>query len=222
MPRRKIPLVTSELYHVFNRGINRQSIFITKRDYQRAIETIDFYRHASLSLRLSYFLRLDAQKKEDIIQVNKLRNKHVEIHSYCLMPNHFHFLLRQTTEQGISKFMSNFQNSYTRYFNTKNKRDGSIFLNQFKAIRIESDEQFLHLTRYIHLNPYTSYIVKSINDLDSYPWSSFSAYMSGESRAVTRDMTESFFASSTLYKEFVLNQADYQRKLGEIKHLVLE
>ena len=76
----------------------------------------------------------------------------MEIICYCLMPNHLHLLLRQLMDGGISKFMSNFANSYTRYFNTKSKRKGPVFEGKFKAKRIETDEQLLHLSRHIHLN----------------------------------------------------------------------
>src|SRR3989344_7879200 len=123
MPGRILPLVNSEVYHVFNRGIDRRPTFITKAEYQRAIKSISFYRFAKPPLRLSKLLLLENKRQVEILESLEKSEKLVEIISYCLMPNHFHFLLKQTQENGISKFLGNFQNSYTRYFNTRNKRD---------------------------------------------------------------------------------------------------
>ena len=98
----------------------------------------------------------------------------VDIGAYCLMPNHFHILLQQLQDNGISTFVRKLLNSYTRYFNTKNERIGPLFQGQFKAVRVESDEQLLHLTRYIHLNPLVGYVVK---DLRNFEWSSYLDYI---------------------------------------------
>ena len=81
----------------------------------------------------------------------------VDLICFCLMPNHFHLLLRQIEEDGIVKFVRNFQIGYSRYLNEKEKRSGALFEGQFKAVRVENDEQLIHVSRYIHLNPYSSY-----------------------------------------------------------------
>jgi len=123
---------------------------------------------------------------------------------------------------GISKFLSNFQNSYTRYFNTRHQRDGTLFLNQFKAVRIETDEQLIHVSRYIHLNPYASHVIKDIDRLEYYRWSSFSEYISKGDGFVNKSLLLGFFKNAESYKTFVFDQADYQRTLKEIEHLALE
>ena len=82
--------------------------------------------------------------------------------------NHLHLILRQLADNGISKFMANLSDSYVSCFNVKHKRKGPLFQGRFKAITVESDEQLIHLSRYIHLNPYTSYVVKTIPELFSY------------------------------------------------------
>ncbi|MBI2601393.1 transposase [Candidatus Daviesbacteria bacterium] len=222
MPGRKTPLVIGEIYHVFNRGINRQPTFITKGDYLRAQVSINFYRFLRPPTSLSKFLKLDNDRQEDMWKLLQQTKRSVEILSYCLMPNHFHFLLKQIEENGISKFMGNLQNSYTKYFNTKNDRDGSLFLDQFKAVRVETDEQLIHLTRYIHLNPHTGYVIKSLEELGKYPWSSFPDFLKEEGQFVDVNFALSFFGSSEKYKKFVFDQADYQRQLKEIEYLILE
>ena len=160
-------------YHVFNRGVTRQPIFKTKRDYQRAIITLNFYQHQKPPLRLARALSLNKEEKGNFFKELKGKAKLAEIICYCLMPNHFHLLLKQKMNGGISKFLSNFSNSYTRYFNVKRKRVGPLFQGIFKAVRIETDEQLIHVSRYIHLNPIASLVIKE-KELDNYPWSSFS------------------------------------------------
>lgn len=222
MPRRSLPLVNEEIYHVFNRGINRQPTFISLREYQRALLSIEFYRVFSPPTRLSKFLQLNRERQEQISHMMAQANKLIEILCFCLMPNHFHFLLKQKKEDGISKFLANFQNSYTRYFNTRNNRDGSLFLDQFKARRIETSEQLIHISRYIHLNPYTGYVVKSLPELENYLWSSFPKYLSEETNFIESGLILDFFENKIGYKQFVFDQADYQRSLKEIEHLSIE
>lgn len=224
MPGRTIPLITKQVYHVVNRGVASQPIFLAKSDYERAKETMFFYQNRKLPLRYSFFLRSPSKERENIIsELAKKKNFLVEIICYCFMPNHIHLLLKQTHDGGISSFMSNFSNSYTRYFNTNKKRVGPIFQGKFNAIRVETDEQLLHTSRYIHLNPYTSYIVKNLKDLIYYPHSSFPEYLNPEnSNFCSKELILSRYKNPDFYKKFVFDQADYQRKLNEIKHLILE
>ncbi len=147
----------------------------------------------------------------------------VELLEYCLMPNHFHLLLKQNTDNGISKLMGDFTNSYARYFNIRNNRKGPLFESKFKSIRVESNEQLLHLSRYIHLNPYSSCLVKNVQEIETYPYSSLSEYLSpSNDRYCQKEIVLDQFKKIVDYKIFVLNQADYQRKLQEIKYLSLE
>lgn len=139
------------------------------------------------------------------------------------MPNHFHFLMKELIEEGIRKFVSNLQNSYAKYFNTKRKRVGSLFQEMFKAVRIETDEQFIHVARYIHLNPYSSLVVKNLEQLKNYPWCSLGNYFNeNHFNFLEKDFLISFFKTKETFKNFTFNQADYQKHLEEIKHLALE
>jgi len=224
MPGRITPLVNEEIYHVVNRGIASQPTFIDVRNYQRAIETMFFYQNLFHPCKYSLFLVQARKKREEILE--NLRNKKgflVEIISFCFMPNHFHFLLKQKVNHGISKFMSDFTNSYTRYFNTRAKRDGPIFKGGFKAVRIETDEQLMHVSRYIHLNPYSSFIVKTIKALMDYPYSSFQEYLGqAEKEFCQKEVVLTLFSGIEDYKKFVFDRADYQKNLEIIKHLCLE
>lgn len=222
MPGRKIPLVTDQIYHIFNRGIDRRPTFTSKKEFQRAIQTLNFYQYLKPPISLSKFLRLEVKKQNEVLDLLLQSKKAVDIFCFCLMPNHFHFLLKQLEDNGIARYLSNLQNSYTRFFNVSNERDGPLFLDQFKAVRIETDEQLVHVSRYIHLNPNTGYVVKTQAELLDYPWSSFHDYLQGNNKIVNIEFVLSLFSSKEKYKKFVFDQADYQRKLKEIEHLVLE
>lgn len=223
MPLRTTPLVTGEFYHIFNRGVNKQPIFLGIREYQRALDVLDYYSFETLPLRFSKFLLLSHELRNNLLEsLHKDNKKLVDIVSFCFMPNHFHLLLQQLVDNGISRFMSDFQNSYTRYFNTKNNRIGPLLQGQFKTVRIEDDYQLLHVSRYIHLNPYSSFVVKNIQDLLSYKWSSFPEYVNVPRNSIcNREIIFSNFKKGS-YQNFVFDQADYQRKLEQIKHLTLE
>lgn len=224
MPIRKVPLVANEIYHVYNRGVEHRPIFLSKRDYERALESLIFYQFQDLPLSFSHVIRLPIREKEEIL--SKLPTKShrlVNILCFSLMPNHFHLLLKQLVDNGISRCVGNFMNSYTRYFNVRHERDGHLFQGQFKAVRIETEEQLIHVSRYIHLNPFSSYILKTIKDLETYPWTSFPEYIGETSRKICNtEMILSHFSSKNKYREFVFDQAEYQRRLEDVKHLLLE
>ena len=221
---RKIVFQNDCLYHIFNRGIERRSMFQGINDLNRAMELISFYNHKTIPIRYSQFLQLSVENRKEMLKRFSKSERLVDILAFCLMPNHFHFLFRQKTDNGISIFISNFTNSFTKYFNTKYQRIGPLFEGIFKAVFIESDEQLIHLTRCIHLNPVVSSIIKD-NDLVKYKWSSYSDYLfqNNESKVIVdKDTVLSFFKNSEQYNEFVIDQIDYGRKLDKIKHLTLE
>ena len=224
MPTRREPFVSDQIYHICNRGIDHKPTFTKIREYKRANQIIKYYRYVSPPVRLSKFLLLSNDlQKQIMLNLQKSDNRIIDIYTFCLMPNHIHFLVKQLTDNGISKFMGQFFNSYTKYFNTINKKEGPLFLDQFKSIRIITNEQLLHVSRYIHLNPYTSYIVKNMDDILVYPWSSLAEYINEEAEGIcNKEMILSFFKNKLSYIEFISDQADYQRELGRIKHLTFE
>ncbi|MFH0937216.1 MAG: transposase [Candidatus Daviesbacteria bacterium] len=211
MPYRTTPLITGEYYHIYNRGINKQKIFITSRDYQRFTQTFLYYQiqnpKPKFSRRGSSLFKIDPSKKI------------VDIICYCLMPDHFHLLVKQVQDNGISEFMRKFTHSYTKYWNVKNKAQGPILQAMFKAVLVESDEQLLHLSRYIHLNPLVSSIVE---DLNLYFWSSYNSYIGLDNQAVEKEEILKFFKTLKDYEQFVLDQADYGTSLELLKHSTLD
>lgn len=224
MPSRKIVLAKGELYHVFNRGVAKRPIFTQKRDYQKFLEAISFYQFSSPPIRLSKFLILSQEGKTDILKsLTWTGKKLIEMACYCLMPNHFHFLLRQLEDDGISIFMGQIQNSYTKYFNAKRERIGPLLQGRFKAVRVESEQQLTHLSRYIHLNPYSSFLVEPLEKLKKYPWSSFPNYLENDKvDFLNKNIVLNLFENREEYQKFIFNQADYQKELEIIKHLALD
>jgi len=220
---RKLVFVNDEIYHVFNRGVEKRPTFINKWELKRAILTLDYYRFAKLPIKLSKFLILPNSDQTKLLEsIKKDCEKLVEIICFCLMPNHFHFLLKQKVDKGIPIFISNFTNSYTKYFNTRNERVGPLFQGIFKAVRIESEEQLIHVSRYIHLNPVSSFLIKP-EDLENYEWSSYPEYLDLMNRSIVdKEIVVGLFSSLEKYKKFVLDQVDYARTLEKIKHMALE
>ena len=224
MPRRTTLLIKDEVYHIFNRGIAKMPIFSTPQTYARLIELIEYYQFANTPVSYSHFKQLPYEQRDDILQYLKQENDiHIEIIAFCLMDNHFHFLVKQISSNGIAIWISNIQNAYARYFNKTQARSGPLFQPQFKAVRVLSDEQLLHVSRYIHLNPSTGYLV-TIDALADYHWSSISCYTekSNKFSFVHPNLILGLMGKKTSYLDFVLDQADYQRELAKIKHLILE
>lgn len=217
--KRKVIFAPGEFYHIYNHSNSGEEIFKRKKDVDRALNLLDFYRFDQ-KIRFSYFDRLNITEKEQYLELPK--EKLVTIYSYCLMPNHYHLLLREERRLGISEFVSNFQNSYAKFFNTKYKREGVLFRRPFKANHITGDEEFIHISRYIHLNPVTSYIF-DMGELEESKITSFSSYMN-ESRNsfVDVDFLLRIFKTRKRYKKFVFDQVDYQRKLARIKKVLGE
>jgi len=209
MAYRTIPLITEEIYHLYNCGVEKRNIFLNKRDCRRFLETVKFYQYKDTPAKFSQFITPPGWKNQGA--------NLVKIICYCFMPNHFHIIAKQTIDKGISIFMSRLENSYTKYFNTKNKRVGHLFQGAFKAVRIENDEQLIHVSRYIHLNPF---VAELVGYLENYEWSSYLEYISNHKDEICqKDIILSFFKSVEEYKKFVVDHADYARSIEKIKHL---
>ncbi len=223
MPVRKFPFTNGEFYHVYNRGVNRRKIFLNPSDYLKFIGTINYYSYSDHKIRFSEYCSLSFENQLDYF--NRLNKKGISIVAFVQMPNHFHFLLKQLEDDYLMNFLRLIQNSYTRYFNLKHGRIGHLFQGHFKAVHVDRNEQLLHLSRYIHLNPATSNIVKTMDELEHYNWSSLPAYISSGSSKLNFITTEPIleqFETSQDYGKFVEDQIGYQRELEYIKHLSLE
>lgn len=220
MPARVTPVITDHYYHVFNRGVARMPVFYTASDYRYMLRAFEYYRFSDVPLRLSQFLHLDAAQQLYI--KNEIESKAktlISVVAFTLMPNHFHLILRQNEDKGIALYMGRAINSYARYLNTKRKRVGPLFQGVYKAVRIESNEQLLHLSRYIHLNPFVGGVIRK-EAVYTYPWSSLQAYVGTGISFLQPEIVLCQFSNTNMYQAFVNDHADYAKQLAEIKFLI--
>src|SRR3989344_5025592 len=188
---RKIKFENNKYYHVFNIGANKANIFFSDEDRKRFLWSLRVFNDVDANF---ISVRLKENLGASLLDLGK--DRLVDILCIVLMPNHFHLLLKQVQNNGISKFMHKLGTSYTNYVNLKYGHSGILFQGPFKAVEIESDEQLTHLSRYIHLNPVelveSQWKEEGIKDLKnirsflrSYKWSSYRVYL-GEADPVMR------------------------------------
>lgn len=220
MPARVTPVITDHYYHVYNRGVARMPVFYTVSDYRYMLRAFEYYRFIDVPLRLSQFLHLDAAQQLYLKNETESKAKTlISVVAYVLMPNHFHLILRQNVDNGIALYMGRAINSYARYLNTKRKRVGPLFQGVYKAVRIESNEQLLHLSRYIHLNPFVGGIIRK-EAVCTYPWSSLSVFIGAGTSFIQPEIVLNQFSDTNTYQAFVNDYADYAKQLAEIKYLI--
>ncbi|MFW6143845.1 MAG: transposase [Patescibacteria group bacterium] len=212
-------------YHIYNCGVEKRKIFNNDQDYIRLLDTIDFYRYEQ---KASYvqFQNLNKEAKQVYTELHPRDSNHLNIRlvAYCLMPNHFHFLIKPAKKGSIPQFMSNISNSYTRYFNIKNERLGSLFQGTYKAKEIPNDESLLQISRYIHLNPCKSRKANLDGNLrpENYPFSSYRNWIRTgllNLKGLIFDKDEAWkcigLANGTeAYKSFVEAKIDQNETLG--------
>mgnify|MGYP001594228113 CR=1 FL=1 len=221
MPERRPHLASDSIYHIFNRGVEKRVTFSDQSYYKHFLQTLLYYQ-TQPPVRLSW-------KREESVKAEKLHDKLVEILGFCLMTNHFHLLLKQLIDGGITKFMSNIANSYTRYFNTRQERGGPLFQGIFKAKLIESQDSFWQVSRYIHLNPQDLYPttinthLEGVEAIRDYHYSSYNVYLGKLDKyelCRSESITE-FVPTPSEYQEFVEAKIGMDSRTG-IEELILD
>lgn len=172
--------VDGHIYHVYNRGVEKRDVFLDERDYLRFVHDLYEMNDANPVRNMHYFIN----RKTGFVETRKLsgtqeRKIMVDVLVFTLMPNHFHLMLRQISENGIVRFMQKLGTGYTMYFNKKYERVGGLFQGRFKAAHITEETHLIHLPHYIHTNPLTMEYrgSTSIEFLEWYRWSSFLDYI---------------------------------------------
>ena len=224
------PYVENSFYHIYNRGVEKRTIFQDDQDYRVFLHYLKIYLSPPESL-ISYkgvsFVRPPRQRS-----LNNFHKK-ISLVTYCLMPNHFHLLVKQKPSNGIEKFMRSLGTKYVQYFNKRHQRIGPLFQNTYKAVLIETDEQLLHLSRYIHLNPVRDNDKEnSLRSLQKNLLNNYSSYPEYLGKRKTEWVQPkeilNFFktAHKTTLKDILSYQSfveDYQQSSGKIlQGLVLE
>ena len=169
MSIRRQPLVTREMYHIYNRGVDKRDIFSDKNDIYRFVESIKEFNREDKIVSLSNLRKFKSESfqigLEGLSGGGGKKEPLVEIIGYCLNPNHFHCILRQVSDNGISKFMQKLQAGYTNYFNIKNTRSGALFQGKFKSQMIVGENYFNKLIGYVNKNYLIHSIPENKNDL---------------------------------------------------------
>ena len=174
-----------ELYHIFNRGVEKRNIFMTDGDRFRFIYNL--YEFNDTAPAQNIFYKRSAFNAYEV-GLRKSKKSLVEILAFVLMPNHYHLMLRQLVEGGVTEFMRKLGTGYTNFFNLKYDRVGSLFQGKFKAVLLKHEAHFAHLPHYIHLNPLDIVMpewrkgdvkndAKAMRFLKSYRWSSLLDYL---------------------------------------------
>ncbi len=210
-------LINDGVYHVFTKSIAEYKVFNSREDFLRIQQIMKYYQMDKPRVSFSRVIKDQSMCNSEI---SSSQEKIVAIIVYCIMPTHVHFILRQLKENGISVFMNNMLNSYTKYFNIKHNRKGPLWESRFKRVLVMADEYLLHLTRYIHLNPVTAYLV---NKPEHWEFSSYQEYI-GLLNNYNRlcDYSDILEITPQFYKKFVEDRIDYQRRLSKIKSLVFD
>lgn len=199
-------------YHVYNRGVAKQNIFLDDQDYKTFLSYLKIY------------LTKPDDENLTVFPSRKLKNYYQELIllSYCLLPNHFHLFVFQKDPNTMSSFLQSIITKYSMYFNKKYKRVGPVFQGRYKAVMVKNENQFIYLSKYIHKNPLD--IFTSGSDLEVYRYSSYLNYL-GKINQTWVDTTDilSYFSKTNAgssYKNFV-EETD-ERDLLTIKDLVLD
>jgi len=167
-------------YHVYNRGVEKRKIFLDHEDYVTFLGCLKLYLSPPKPIDRRFALTVHGDTQSDTLdktvyvpsrQPSNYTNN-IELVAYCLMPNHFHLLLRSIEKDSMSRFMRSLTTRYSMHFNKKYERIGSLFQGPYKAVMIEQESQFLWVTKYIHQNPRSL-----IANLSDYQYSSYANYV---------------------------------------------
>lgn len=176
---RLINIAPGEYYHICNRGVNKQVIFHDKKDYFRFLFLV-LYFQSTLKVRhinrmVKNFIQTLGQHSVLTIEEEVAKKRIVELVAFCIMPNHFHLILKGVEEGSIASYMQRVLNAYSKYYNTRYQKSGHVFQGPYRIIHIEDNEQLLYLSTYVHRNPRE--IPKWLGREDQYEWSSYQDFV---------------------------------------------
>jgi putative transposase len=223
MPSMRIKPVTSEVYHLYNRGVEKRNVFKGSVDYVRFIHNLFEFNDISSAPAFERRYKASTPNQKNSISITKHKEKIVEILCFCLMPNHYHLLVRQLKDGGISLFMHKLGAGYTNSFNIKYNRVGPLFQGKYKIKHVDKDVYLQHLVCYIHFNPMK--FLKTKKDLDQYRWSSHLDYLGNDNfgSVIDKSFGLKMFGGEVGYERFSANWIqDPATSLNFIKPVIID
>ena len=226
---RKVPFIVGQFYHIYNRGVDKRIVFPTVEDLTRFFQSMEVFNIIEPTISIYTRSRGEqyARSRRPTSIVKNESQKLVHIICYCLNPNHFHFLLEEIVEDGISEFMKRL-GGYTKYFNEKYDRSGALFQGRFKSVHIASNAQLLHVSAYVNLNDRVHKISGPDVKLKKSSWNEYIGV--NQETFCTKDMILGQFDYNILeYKKFaeetlegILERRYDIEETEEIEKLLLE
>jgi putative transposase len=205
-----------EYYHIFNRGVGKMDIFRDEKDFLFFLLLLKENLHPE---KAPFSLSRREPSRGGYVR-ELLPENSFELVCYCLMPNHFHLVIRQMGDISISKLILKVCTSYSKYFNKKYNRVGGLFQGPFKAVHIDTDEYLLWLSCYIHQNPHTAGLVKNLKD---WKWGSYPDYIGARQGSLCKkDVVLERFKNARDYEKFVDSGFDIIKSKEELKDLLLD
>lgn len=211
------PFVTGEYYHIYNRGIDKREIFKNDNDFKRFVLLLFVANSAKKIFRLDNLMNIQHKKFDEILLIDK-GEVLVSIGAWALMTNHFHLIVKQEVDGGITKFMRKLGTGYSMYFNIKYQRQGALFGGLFKSKLIFQDLHLKHLFGYVHLNPldinfsgWEELVDKqSPNEwkefLQNYRYSSYEDYIGAkrpERNIINKGIFPEYFREQNEFQDFI-------------------
>ncbi len=226
MAMRKTQFAEGEYYHIYNRGVDKRSIFDDREDVERFLQCMQEFNVAEPigSLYENSFKRDQLGGPASKLVVEEEDLPLVEFIAYCLNPNHYHLILKQIVERGIEKIMQRVGTGHTMFFNNKYERNGSLFQGRFKALHIDSNEYLLHLSGYVNLNERVHQLGGPASKLVRSSWGEYTdERISGICK---KEIIFDQFKNRDEYKEFALSSLESiirrKQELKGIEDFLLE
>jgi putative transposase len=204
---RKTPISLGEYYHIYNRGNDKQNIFRDERDRIRFLFLLLYLQgkesFPNAGRTVTHFVRHRVFNIKAEMVTKIAGEKHIELVSFALMPNHFHLILGEKIEGGIARYMQRLLNAYTKFFNIRHKRSGHLLQGPYRAVHLKDNEQLLYTSAYVHRNCRTLPDWKNKEEL--YPWSSLQDYIIKDrwSGLLDKKLIQEQFSKPSEYKRWI-------------------
>jgi len=219
---RSIAISVDEHYHLCNRGAHKSLVFHDKRDYMRFLFLILFLQSpvnfANISRHVEQFVQHSVFNIDKTVLTELCKTRYIELVAFCLMPNHFHLVVKEVEEHGIPRYMQRVLNAYTKYYNTKYETSGHLFQGPYRAVHVEHNDQLLYLSTYIHRNPRELRAWKGTYAM--YPYSSYQDFVDHNrwKKILMPDIILEQFNNKTAYAKFTRESSAKMRveELGDI------